>query len=184
VKRVVSYYEMEAENHLMIVRNSEEKLEDDVIGTIAVFMNREPVSTTKGDRAFNRLIDIRKGDKTVKEVLVKEGVGYALEGQNLTFKVPPELAVEDVHGLGYPLLTKKVSEGGTLAQGSTLIYTVIGFVIPIDKKLTTALKTLDINCFWAEAGGVVWCAKDTEDFSSYLQALCEDHQIDPPVPLE
>lgn len=184
VEKVVSYYEMEAENHLMIVRNSEEELEDDVIGTVAVFMNREPVRSVSRNRMFSRLIDIYKGNKTIKEVLVKEGVGNVLHDWNLTFKIPDPLAVDVYLWAGYPLVTIEVGRG-EVGKGNILTHTIIGFIIPIDKELASALKVFTIRNFWEkEHGGRVWRTEEAEDFSCHLQALCEDHQVDLPVPLE
>jgi hypothetical protein len=183
VRKVESYYEMEAENHLMIVRNSEEESEDDVIGTVAVFMNKEPVRSASRDRMFSRLVDIHKEDKTIKEVLVREGVGNVLHDWNLTFKIPEELAVDVYCWAGYPLVTKELGRA-EVSQGHILTHTIIGFIMPINKELAAALKIIDLNRFWLAPEGIVWREKEAEDFSCHIQALCEDHAVDLPVPLE
>jgi len=158
--------------------DDEEEPEDDVQGTVAVFMNREPVSALRGNRVFSRLIDILEGDKTVKEVLFKEGVGNTLHDENLTFEIPDELKVDVYCCVGYPLLIKEVSGGHILTT------TIIGFVIPIDKELAAALKTFGLNDFWTADDRVVWSTEDADDFSCHLQALCEKHEVGLPVPLE
>jgi len=174
IQRVEHYYITEAENYLL-----SKEPEDDVIGTVAVFLNKEPVRSVSGDRIFSCLVDICKGDKTIREALFREGVGNnILKEENLTFEIPDELAIDVYCWAGHPLLTKEV------AEGHILTHTIIGFVIAIDKELAAALKVMAIRDFWERGFDAMWREKEVMDFSSYLQALCEDHQIDPPVPLE
>lgn len=142
-----------------------------VIGTVALFRNNGEL-----DRIFTDLVPIYKGE-TVKQALI-ERVTPELS-DCITFKIPNEL-LNRTHGWeGTPLLTK-------VSGVDNIVTTIIGFVLFIDRGLAKALETFDLNRFWLNEpmDGFIWPARVAEDFSAHIQALCEDHSIDAPCPLE
>jgi len=142
-----------------------------MIGTAALFRNNGEL-----DKVFTDLVPIYKGE-TVKQALIEKATPAL--GDVITFKIPDEL-LNRTHGwAGTPLLTK--------VQGvDSIVTTIIGFVLFIDRSLSKALETFDLNRFWFETPkeGIIWKGPMVEDFSAHIQALCEDHSLDAPCPLE
>ena len=151
--------------------NEETQQDPRVIGTAALFRNNGEL-----DRLFTDLVPIHKGE-TVKQALIEKAAPKL--GDVITFKIPDEL-LNRTHGWeGTPLLTK-------VPGVDKIVTTIIGFVLFIDRGLAKALETFNLNRFWlAEPmDGFIWPARVAEDFSAHIQALCEDHSVDAPCPLE
>lgn len=149
----------------------ETQTDPSVVGTIALFRD-----DGEAGNIFTDLIPIHIGE-TAKQALMRRAT--PLLSPDITFKMPPEIAAQTYGGEGTPLLLKKRTTG-------SLKFTVIGFVLFIDRGLAKALETFDLHRFWLEEprDGFLWPTKVIQDFSAHVQALCEDHSIEAPGLLE
>ena len=140
-----------------------------VIGTMALFLDNG-----ESGNDFAGMINVYRGG-TAKQALMER----AELSDTLTFKLPSELLRTTFSWVGKPLLTKIVKEGVGLS------YTVIGFVLFIDRSLAKALEIVNLRRWYEEpSNGYVWPSQVIRDFSDYMGALCAEHGIDPPCQLE
>lgn len=160
------------ENVHVVEITDESQTDPRVIGTMALFRDDGEGSV----RIFTDLIPVYK-DETAKQALMERATPRLSEF--ITFKVPDELLTQTYGWEGTPLLTKVGSDTG-------VVITIIGFVLFIDRSLSKALETFDLQRFWLEepSEGFIWPTQVVQDFSCHMQALCEDHSIGTPCPLE